>query len=92
VSCTLATIECPACDHCLERYLPGGLQAIRSCIDYLIAMVDVNTCFVGFVDQPHGNRKWLSILYRNGSLFDEYNLPLIKPPMDHLVWRSVLNF
>jgi hypothetical protein len=89
--CTLATIECPACcDHCLERYLP----ATRGCIEYLINTVDVNTCFVGFVGQPQKLTKWVLIMCQDtsGSLFDNRNLPLIKPPADHLVWRSVINF
>ncbi len=63
------------------RYYPS----IRSCIDCLIAMVDVNKCFVG-AKPVH----LLGLMAKDsGSLFDNKKPPLIKPPVDHLVRRPV---
>ena len=61
------------------RYYPS----IRSCIDCLIAMVDVNKCFL---DQKA--QEWRAIMNN----FDQQWDPLIKPPTDALVWRSVSHF
>jgi hypothetical protein len=61
------------------RYFP----AIKGCIEYLMAMVDVNKCFL---DQKA--KEWRAIMNN----FDQQWDPLIKPPPDALVWRPVSHF
>jgi hypothetical protein len=62
------------------RYFP----AIKGCIEYLMAMVDVNKVFPDKKPQ-----EWAAIM----NTPDKHGwYPLIKPPPDTLVWRPVLIF
>ncbi len=80
------------------RYYPS----IRSCIDCLIAMVDVNKVFpdkkpvewMGIVHTPETVTVTVENREKPGTYepVTTYWHPLIKPPPDDLVWRPVLIF